>query len=104
MPRRLRQTLTVDNGNEFAKFKLIQQQTGLRVFFADPYAAWQRGCNENTNGLLRQYFPKGTDLSRLTQNTLASTIKRLNHGPRKCLGYQSPHEVISAAIRGALQT
>jgi IS30 family transposase len=104
VPRFVRKTLTVDNGKEFAKFKLIQQQTGLRVFFADPYAAWQRGSNENTNGLLRQYFPKGSDLSTLTQHALASAVKRLNHRPRKCLGYQSPHEVFNAAIGGALHS
>lgn len=102
VPPLLRKTLTVDNGKEFAGFKTIQKQTGLRVFFADPYSAWQRGCNENTNGLLRQYFPKGSDLSTLSRSELASALKRLNHRPRKCLGYQSPHEVITAAIRGAL--
>jgi IS30 family transposase len=103
IPPNLRKTLTVDNGKEFARFKTIQKQTGLRVFFADPYSAWQRGCNENTNGLLRQYFPKGSDLSGLNRSELASALKRLNHRPRKCLGYRSPHEVITAAIRGALQ-
>ena len=104
VPPILRKTLTVDNGKEFARFKTIQKQTGLRVFFADPYSAWQRGCNENTNGLLRQYFPKGSDLSGLDRSQLASALKWLNHRPRKCLGYRSPHEVFTAAIRGALQT
>ncbi len=98
----MRRTLTVDNGKEFAHFKSIQAKTGLEVYFADPYCAWQRGCNENTNGLLRQYFPKGSDLSVLNRTALASAVKRLNHRPRKCLGYQSPHEVFTAAIRGAL--
>lgn len=104
VPRLLRKTLTVDNGKEFAGFKTIEQRTGMNVYFADPYSAWQRGCNENTNGLLRQYFPKGTDLSTLSRSELASAVKRLNHRPRKCLGYQSPHEVFTAAIRGALHT
>lgn len=104
LPRFMRKTLTLDNGKEFAKFKLIQQQTGLRIFFADPYSAWQRGSNENANGLLRQYFPKGADLSALKQHTLVSALKRLNHRPRKCLAYRSSHEVFTAAIRGALQT
>ena len=104
VPPLLRKTLTVDNGKEFAGFKTIQKQTGLRVFFADPYSAWQRGCNENTNGLLRQYFPKGSDLSDLNRSELASALNRLNHRPRKCLGYRLPHEVFTAAIRGALQT
>ena len=102
LPRCMRQTLTVDNGKEFAAFRTIEKQTGVNVYFADPYSAWQRGCNENTNGLLRQYFPKGSDLSGLNRFALASAVKRLNHRPRKCLGYQSPHEVLSTAVRGAL--
>ena len=104
VPPALRKTLTVDNGKEFAGFKAIEAQTGLSVYFADPYSAWQRGSNENTNGLLRQYFPKGSDLSCLSRSELASAVKRLNHRPRKCLGYRTPHEVLSNAIRGALQT
>lgn len=103
-PQAIRKTLTVDNGKEFAQFKLIQQRTGLSVFFADPYSAWQRGSNENTNGLLRQYFPKGADLRTLTKKRLASALERLNHRPRKCLGYRTPHEVLDNAIRGALHT
>jgi transposase, IS30 family len=99
LPRCMRQTLTVDKGKEFAGFKTIEEQTGVKVYFA---AAWQRGCNENTNGLLLQYFPKGSDLSGLNRYALASAVKRLNHRPRKCLRYQSPHEVLSKAILGAL--
>lgn len=102
IPRHLRQTLTVDNGKEFARFKEIECKTGLSVYFADPYAAWQRGCNENTNGLLRRYFPKGCDFSRVTDEALAAVVKKLNHRPRKCLGYRSPHEVFMLAKRGAL--
>ncbi len=104
VPANLRRTLTVDNGKEFAGFKTIEEQSGLRIYFADPYSAWQRGCNENTNGLLRQYFPKGSDLSSLNPHELASAVKRLNHRPRKCLGYRSPHEVFTAAKAGALQS
>ena len=104
MPRQIRKTLTVDNGKEFAAFKAIERQTGLGIFFADPYAAWQRGANENANGLLRQYFPKGSDLRTLTVIQLESARIKLNHRPRKCLGYQSPHEVIFATLHGALQT
>jgi IS30 family transposase len=103
IPSALRKTLTVDNGKEFAAFKTIEQRAGLSVYFADPYSDWQRGCNENTNGLLRQYFPKGSDLSALSRSALASAVKRLNHRPRKCLDYQSPHEVFTTACRGALQ-
>ena len=62
-PKAYRHTLTLDNGKEFTQFKQIERKIGLKVYFADPYSAWQRGCNENTNGLLRQYCPKGADFS-----------------------------------------
>ncbi len=75
---------------------------GLTVYFADPYAAWQRGCNENTNGLIRRYFPKGSDFRNITEESLALVVKKLNYRPRKCLNYQTPHEVFNAAKRGAL--
>lgn len=102
IPRALRMTLTVDNGKEFARFKQIEAQTGLAIYFADPYSAWQRGCNENTNGLLRRYFPKGCDFSAVSDGALAFVVKKLNDRPRKCLGYQTPHEVFLQAKRGAL--
>lgn len=102
IPKALRHTLTLDNGKEFARFKEIEQKTGLVVYFADPYSAWQRGCNENTNGLLRRYFPKGMDFNQVTKITLAEAVKKLNHRPRKCLNYQTPHEVFQNARRGAL--
>jgi IS30 family transposase len=104
IPKKMRQTLTVDNGSEFAKFKELEDRTGLAVYFADPYAAWQRGTNENTNGLLRQYFPKGTDFSKITEEDLAFAVKKLNYRPRKCLGYQTPHEVFRHRSSGALAT
>jgi transposase, IS30 family len=102
MPRTLRQTLTVDNGKEFSQFKEIEAKTGLKVYFADPYAAWQRGTNENTNGLLRQYFPKGTDFRNISEKEVAIVVKKLNNRPRKCLNYQTPHEVFRQALSGAL--
>jgi len=98
-----RKTLTLDNGKEFARFKQIEQATRLSIYFADPYAAWQRGANENVNGLLRQYFPKGADLSNVTGQSLALIVNKLNHRPRKCLNFLTPHEVFSAAKRGALR-
>jgi IS30 family transposase len=103
IPRALRKTLTLDNGKEFARFKQIEQATRLSIYFADPYAAWQRGANENVNGLLRQYFPKGADLSNVTDQSLALIVNKLNHRPRKCLNFLTPHEVFSAAKRGALR-
>ena len=98
----LRKTLTVDNGKEFSNFKELEDKTGLKVYFADPYAAWQRGTNENTNGLLRQYFPKGTDFRNISEKEVAIVVKKLNNRPRKCLNYQTPHEVFCQALRGAL--
>ena len=104
IPKKMRQTLTVDNGKEFSRFKELEIKTGLTVYFADPYSAWQRGTNENTNGLLRQYFPKGTDFRKITKEAVAFAVKKLNYRPRKCLGYQSPHEVFWKTSGGALAT
>lgn len=102
IPKLLRHTLTLDNGKEFAQFKQIEKHTGLTVYFADPYSAWQRGCNENTNGLLRRYFPKGMSFNAVTEKTLAEVVNKLNHRPRKCLNYRTPHEVFMDAVSGAL--
>ncbi len=102
VPKRWRRTLTLDNGKEFAAFKTVEQATGLSVFFADAYCAWQRGTNENTNGLLRRYFPKGTDFSLISDDQLAFVVHALNNRPRKCLGYRTPHEIVQQALSGAL--
>lgn len=102
VPRTMRQTLTVDNGKEFSQFKELEAKTGLKVYFADPYAAWQRGTNENTNGLLRQYFPKGIDFNNVTEEEICRVVKKINHRPRKCLNYRTPHEVFYKSSRGAL--
>ena len=102
VPFELRQTLTLDNGSEMTGFKKLEEATGLTVYFADPYAAWQRGGNENANGLLRQYFPKGSDFRRITMEQIREAVHRLNHRPRKCLNYRTPHEVFSQSRGGAL--
>lgn len=102
LPEVLRQTLTLDNGKEFSRFKELESSAKLKVFFADPYAAWQRGTNENTNGLLRFYFPRGTDFSQISEDELNRAVRRLNHRPRKCLDYQTPFEVMRDALGGAL--
>jgi IS30 family transposase len=102
VPKHLRKTFTVDNGREFARFRDLEVKTGLAVYFADPYAAWQRGTNENTNGLLRQYLAKGSDFRKISEDDLTAIVAKLNHRPRKCLGYQTPHEVFWPARRGAL--
>ena len=102
IPKMVRKTLIVDNGKEFSLFKELENKTGLCIYFADPYSAWQRGSNENTNGLLRQYFPKGSNFKNIENKDLALAVKKLNHRPRKCLNYQTPHEVFYKAVRGAL--
>ena len=104
IPKNMRKTLTVDNGKEFAQFKQLEKLTGFCIYFADPYSAWQWGCNENTNGLIRQYLPKGTNFKDITDKDLAVIVNKLNHRPRKCLNYQTPHEVLHQAIHGALAT
>jgi transposase, IS30 family len=86
-------TITLDNGTEFAHHQQLTKELGLDVYFADPYAAYQRGTNENTNGLIRRYLPKGTSFRNLTQKKLDHIVEELNNRPRKCLGYRTPNEV-----------
>ena len=94
LPEKLRRTLTWDRGTEMAAHAEITHQTGLAVFFCDPHSPWQRGTNENTNGLLRQYFPKGTDLSRYNPDQLAAVAHALNTRPRKVLDWKTPTETL----------
>jgi len=98
VPALLRKTLTSDRGNERAEHARLAERLAIRVFFADPYSPWPRGTNENTNGLLRQYLPTGTDLSGYTQRELNAIAHRLNTRPRKCLDVATPLEV-SAHLR-----
>ena len=93
---------STDNGREFANFKKLESNTKLTVYFDDPYSAWQRGTNENTNGPLRQHFPKETNLNSISEKEVAFIVNKLNNHPRKCLSYQTPHEVFSLAKSGAL--
>ncbi len=93
VPALLRKTLTYDRGKERAEHAQLAQRLAIHIFFADPYSPWQRGTNENTNGLLRQYLPKGTDLSGYTQRALNAIAHRLNTRPRKCLNFATPLEV-----------
>lgn len=86
-------TLTFDNGKEFAEHEFIANCLDAKVYFAHPYCSWERGLNENHNGLLRQFFPKATNLLKVTQDEVNEAVYRLNHRPRKCLGYLTPHEV-----------
>lgn len=87
------QSLTLDNGKEFAQHAFVERCLDAKVYFADPHSPWQRGTNENHNGLLRQYLAKGSDLGKISQLEVDEAVYRLNHRPRKCLGWKTPHEV-----------
>jgi IS30 family transposase len=103
LPPPLRRTLTWDQGNELFHHERIERVTGTKIYFADPHSPWQRGTNENTNGLLRQYFPKGVDLTAITDRQLRDVADELNDRPRECLGDRTPHEVM-ARWRSQLKT
>lgn len=92
VPLKTRQSLTLDNGKEFARHEELARTTGLDVFFAHPYHSWERGTNENTNGLVRQYAPKRQSMAHLTQQDCDAIARQLNHRPRKRLGYRTPEE------------
>lgn len=93
IPKRKRRSFTTDHGKEFANHREILQLLNCKVYFADPHAPWQRGTNENFNGLLRQFFPKRTSFAEVTQEDVEAIAKMLNHRPRKCLGWKTPEEV-----------
>ncbi len=96
IPVRYRKTLTLDNGSEMADYEAIEHQTHTKLYFANPYHSWERGTNENTNGLLRFYFPKQMSFAHLTQEELDQAVKQLNTRPRKRLGYRTPETVFRA--------
>lgn len=98
LPRQLTATLTWDRGSEMGAHKQFAMATKTAVYFCDPYSPWQRGSNENTNGLLRQYFPKGADLSGFTQRQLDAIARQLNTRPRKTLGYKTPADIFANAV------
>jgi len=107
IPKKFAKTLTYDRGKEMTQHKPFTAETKIKVYFADPYSPWQRGTNENTNGLIRQYFPKGTDFREVSPATIAKVEQRLNSRPRKVLGYYTPAEKYYELITGqkiALET
>lgn len=91
----LTKSMTYDNGVEMAQHKKLTQQTGVIVYFAHPYASWERGTNENTNGLIRRFYPKGTDFNKITESQLKAVQNSLNNRPRKVLNFKTPMEVLT---------
>lgn len=98
LPPKARQSITLDNGSEHVNHRIVQEQYGMAIYFADPYAAWQRGGNENANLWIRYYFPKGTDFATITDEEVHAVEWELNNRPRKRLGFKTPQEVFSEQL------
>ena len=104
IPVEQRQTMTFDNGKEFSRHEQLAARLGVQCYFANPYHSWERGLNEHTNGLIRQFFPKGTNFRIVKQDEVDTVVELINHRPRKSLGYRTPHEVFwGQSGDGALQ-
>lgn len=103
LPQELKHTLTLDNGKEFAHHAVLSRQTGLNIYFARPYHAWERGSNEHFNGLLRGFFPKGTDFRRMAASEVQHVLNQLNDRPRQRLGYRTPREALAEEFNIAFE-
>lgn len=99
IPKKKRLTETLDNGVEMSEYEFMEKDTGMTIYFAYPYHSWERGTNENWNGLLREFFPKGSKFATVTQKDVDLAVRNLNHRPRKRLNYLSPHEVFVKGLR-----
>lgn len=98
LPKDIRKSMTYDNGMEMANHQWLADKTGIDIYFAHPYSSWERGTNENTNGLIRRFFPKGTDFNLVTNEKLKQAETSLNNRPRKVLGYKTPNECMKQEI------
>jgi transposase, IS30 family len=98
LPKYILKSMTYDNGLEMANHKWLTENTGMDIFFANPYSSWERGTNENTNGLIRRFFPKGTDFNKITIEQLKQAQYSLNNRPRKILAYKTPNEIMNQEI------
>jgi len=103
IPRQMKKTLTYDNGSEMAEHKVFAKNTKIKVFFAHPYSPWERPTNENSNGLIRDYFPKGTDFNLIAKKRLKEVQNQLNERPRKVLDDYTPKEVFQRLIIDPIQ-
>ncbi|OBQ54909.1 transposase, partial [Tamlana sp. s12] len=96
---KLRKSMTYDNGIEMAKHQYITQKTGMKIYFAHPYSSWERGTNENTNGIIRRDLPKGTDFNIISEKQLLILEQKLNNKPRKIIGFKTPKEVLDFELK-----
>jgi len=95
IPKDKKYTITYDNGPAFSEYEMTEKQTGLTIYFAFPYHSWERGANENANGLLRQFFPKKSVFATITQKNIQKAVRLLNNRPRKRLNYSTPYEIFN---------
>lgn len=98
LPSEAVKTITCDRGKEFAGWRKIEEELNTNMYFADPYCAWQKGTNENSNGLLREFYPKGMDLSKTNEKEVQETLELLNNRPRKCINYKTPIELFNELL------